>query len=77
MKIKILGAGCKKCQALQSNVQKALEQTSISADIEKVTDYVDIAKFGVMSTPALVFEDKVVSSGKLLSVDEIVDVLST
>jgi len=71
MHIKILGSGCRKCLTLGENTHLALEQLGLKADIEKVTDYVQIARYGVMSTPALVIDDKVVSVGKVLSSAEI------
>lgn len=71
MEIKILGAGCKKCTALAENAKSAADAAGIDANIEKVTDLVDIARYGVMSSPALVVEDKVVATGKVLSAKEI------
>lgn len=72
VKIKILGSGCKKCLALENNAKEAAQAAGIDADIEKVTDIVDIARYGIMSTPALVIDEKVVASGKLLRPEEIV-----
>lgn len=66
MKIKILGAGCSKCTTLIENTQTALTHLGMTAEIIKVTDYADIAAYGVMSTPALVIDDKVVAVGKVL-----------
>jgi small redox-active disulfide protein 2 len=71
MNIKILGSGCKKCVALAENTKVAAAAAGISAEIEKVTDIVDISKYGVMSTPSLVVNEKVVSTGKVLSAEEI------
>lgn len=71
MNIKVLGSGCKKCTALADNAQAALDAAGMTAEIEKVTDLIDIAGYGVMSTPALVIDEKVVSTGKVLSADEI------
>ncbi len=71
MVIKILGAGCKKCLALGDNVQAALNAQGMNAEIVKVTDVVDIAGYGVMSTPGLVIDEKVVSVGKVLSKTEV------
>lgn len=71
MHIKILGSGCKKCLALAHNAETAANAAGIDVKIEKVTDIVDIARFGVMSTPGLVMNDKVVSAGKILSVEQI------
>lgn len=76
MIIKVLGSGCAKCKKLEENVRKAVTEQKINATIEKVTDLQTIMLYGVMSTPALVVDDKVVSSGKLLSPDAIVKLLS-
>jgi small redox-active disulfide protein 2 len=71
MIIKILGSGCSKCQALTENTRKALADAGREAEILKVTDFAEIAAHGVMSTPALVVDGKVVSVGKVLSPGEI------
>jgi len=76
MLIKILGSGCKKCMALADNVTAAAQSAGVEIEIEKVTDIVAIAGFGVMSTPGLVIEDKVVSTGKVLSEQEIGQLLA-
>ena len=76
MKIEVLGTGCTKCQTLMAHVKEAVVKKGIFAQIEKVEDIVKIMEYGVMSTPALVIDGKVMSSGKLLSVDEIVALLS-
>ena len=76
MIIKILGSGCKKCVALADNAKTALQTTAIDADIEKVTDIVAIAGYGIMSTPGLVIDEKVVSSGRVLSAAEIAALIS-
>lgn len=65
MNIKILGGGCPKCILLYNNVASACRELEIDAMIEKVTEYEDISKFGVMSTPALVINEKVVGIGRL------------
>ena len=57
--------------ALAKNVEAALKFASIEAEVEEVTDIVDIASFGIMSTPALVIDDQVVSVGDILSVSEV------
>ncbi len=75
MIIKILGSGCKNCTKLQKNTEDALKSTGISATIEKVTDFKEIAKFGVMATPGLVIDDVVVSQGKVLKENEIAKLL--
>jgi len=71
MNIKILGAGCKKCKSLEENVKVAAENLGLSLEIEKITDAVDIATFGVMSTPGLAIDGKLKSAGRVLNVDEI------
>ncbi|WP_099191224.1 thioredoxin family protein [Tepidibacter mesophilus] len=75
MHIKILGGGCKNCDVLYENTKQALEELGIEASIEKVTDFVEIAKYGVMKTPALVVDEKVKISGRVVKADEIKKVL--
>lgn len=75
MVIKILGSGCKNCLALKENTEAALKETGIEAEMIKVTDFKDIMAYGIMSTPALVIDEKVVSFGKVLKPKEIVDIL--
>lgn len=71
MIIKILGSGCKKCITLAENTQTALSNLGLNAEVVKVTDFAAIAAHGVMSTPALAIDDKVLSIGKVLSVAEV------
>jgi small redox-active disulfide protein 2 len=71
MIIKILGSGCKKCLALGENAKVAAAAAGKEADIVKVTDIAEIAGYGVMSTPGLVIDEKLVSTGKVLSADDI------
>lgn len=68
--VKVLGAGCAKCNALEAAVCAALEELGMDTAIDHVTDFTQIAAYGVMSTPALVVDGKVVSYGKVLSKDE-------
>lgn len=75
MNIKVLGSGCKNCQTLEQNVKAAISQLGIDASVEKVTDFVEIASFGVMATPALVIDGVVVSSGRVNDVTEIMTFL--
>ena len=70
-KLQILGTGCPKCKTLTANAEQAANEAGIEYEIEKVQDINDIISFGVMSTPALVIDGKVVSSGKILSPEEI------
>lgn len=71
MNIKILGIGYKNCTNLTDNVKKALLNLNIEANIEKVTDMAEISSYGIMSTPGLVIDEKVVSYGKVLKPEEI------
>lgn len=76
MIIKILGSGCKKCITLGENTQAALANLGREAEVLKVTDIAEIAAHGVMSTPALVIDEKVVSVGKVLSTGDVEKLLS-
>ncbi|MBT2684087.1 thioredoxin family protein [Bacillus sp. ISL-37] len=76
MNIKILGTGCKKCQELEKNTRMAVEELQLEVQVEKVEDIREIMKYKVMSTPALVIDEKVVSTGKLLTVNELKGVLA-
>lgn len=71
MRIEILGPGCSKCNLLEQHARKAIEEKKIKAEIIKVKDINDIVDFGVMSTPAIVIDGEVKSSGKVNSVEEI------
>ena len=75
MKIKILGSGCKNCVTLAENTKAALAELGTEAEIEKVTDFAEIAKYGVMSTPGLVINEKVVSYGKVLKPQDIAKII--
>ncbi|MFZ5353743.1 MAG: thioredoxin family protein [Bacillota bacterium] len=71
MVIKVLGSGCANCKRLDANVREAVKQLGIEADVQKVEDFKDIMKYGVMRTPALVVDEAVKSFGKVLTVEEI------
>ena len=71
MKIEILGVGCPKCKQLYTNVQEALKSAGKEAEVAKVEDLVKITEYAVMTTPALVIDGEVKSSGKVLSPREI------
>ena len=73
--VKVLGGGCAKCNALETAVRSALEELGMDTTIDHVTDFGQIAAYGVMSTPALVVDGKVVSYGKVLSKEEAKTVL--
>lgn len=74
--IQILGTGCPKCKLLFANAEAAVKSAGIEARIEKIEKIVDIMKFGVMTTPALVVDGAVKSAGKVLSPDEILKYLA-
>jgi small redox-active disulfide protein 2 len=75
MKIEILGPGCPKCKALFQNAEKAVKDLNLQAELSKVEDIEKIVETGVMMTPALVVDGKIISTGKILSVDEIKKIL--
>jgi len=75
MKIEILGNGCPKCHQLEANAKKAVEELKIKADIVKITEIDKIVAAGIMITPALAVNGKVVSSGKVLTAKEIIKFL--
>ncbi len=76
MVIKVLGSGCMNCQKLEALAKKATEQLGLDAEIIKVTEYPEIMAYGVMSTPALVVDEKLVLAGRVPSYDEVVNLLS-
>ena len=76
MDIKVLGTGCAKCRSLEKAVEKAVKKTGINATVTKVEDIVEIMQFGVMTTPALVVNGKIVVKGKVPSVDELSKLIS-
>ena len=75
MIIKILGGGCGKCHTLENNTKLAVAELKVQADIVLVTDFAEIAKYGVMSTPALVINEKVMSYGKVLKPKDIASLI--
>ena len=77
MKIKVLGVGCANCKLLLERVKEAIGDSGIQAEIEYITDMKEIMKFNVMSMPGLVINDKVVSTGKVLSKEEIISKIMT
>ena len=70
-KIKILGSGCPKCQALEKVTREAVEELAMDAEISKVGDITDILKYNILRTPGLVVDEKVIFSGRVPSVNEI------
>ena len=77
MEIKILGPGCANCQKVEKLVRETVAEAGVAADIEKVSDIVKIAKYGVFRTPAVVVDGKVKSVGKVPRKDEILAWLGT
>lgn len=69
--VKILGAGCKKCDELEANTKAALEQLGMDTAIEHVADFGQMAAYGVMTTPALVLDGKVISAGVVLKKEDV------
>ena len=71
LKIEVLGPGCPKCQLLEKNVRTAVEEMGVDAEVTKVSEIKEIAARGVLMTPGLVVDGKVLSSGHLLSVIQV------
>ena len=74
-RLQVLGPGCAKCEKLKHNAEEAAAQSGVDATVKKVTDINAIVGFGVMTTPALAIDGQVKSMGKLLSVDQIKELL--
>ena len=75
MKIEVLGTGCAKCNELEAKVKQAVAQSGKFVQIEKVTDLQQIMAYGVMSTPGLVIDGEVKSTGRVPGVDEILGMI--
>ena len=73
--IKILGTGCPKCKSLYSTVHEVVKENNIDATIEKVEDIMEIMKFNIMATPALVIDNVVEIKGRIPSKSEILELL--
>ncbi len=76
MNIQILGTGCPKCKSLEKATREVVEQNGIDASITKVEDIVEIMKFNIMTTPALVVDGKIVVKGRVPSMDELKQILT-
>lgn len=74
--VKVLGPGCKNCVQLEEIVKMAVTDLGVEATVEKVSDYSDILSYNVMSTPGLVINDHVVSSGRIPSENEVMNWLT-
>jgi len=71
MEIKVLGTGCPKCKALEKAAKEAVSAAGVDATVTKVEDIMQIMQFGVMTTPALVVDGKVLVKGRIASIEEI------
>lgn len=71
MNIKVLGGGCYKCETLLANAKEAVANVGVEAEVEYITDFAVIAGYGIMSTPAIIVDEKIVSMGKVLKSSEI------
>ncbi len=65
MEIKILGPGCAKCRKTQESIQEVLDENKVTANVEKVSDMMEIASFGIFSTPAVIIDNDVKCTGKV------------
>ena len=77
MNIKKLGSGCKNCKTLYHNAILAVNELGIEAEVEKITDFEEIAKYGIMRMPGLVIDGKVVFYGKVSTKEEIISAIKS
>ena len=75
--VTVLGPGCKRCAALEAVTRDAVAQLALDVTVEKVTDYAEMARMGVMSTPALAIDGQVAMSGSVPDVDRVKRLLAT
>ncbi len=75
MEIKILGTGCPKCKTLEKHTREVVEQNGLHANIKKIEDIMEIVKYKIMTTPALVINEKVVLYGYVPSLDELKSII--
>ena len=76
MNIQVLGTGCPKCKTLEKAVRDIVAQNNIDATVSKVDDIMEIMKFNIMTTPALVIDGKVVVKGRVPSMDELKQIIN-
>lgn len=76
MNIKIIGTGCDKCDKLYENTKLAIDELGLNADIEKVEDLIEMVKLGVMSSPSLMIDGKLVVSGQIAAKEKIIKLIS-
>jgi small redox-active disulfide protein 2 len=77
MKVEVYGTGCPKCNMLEANVKKVLKNLGVAAEVSKVTDIEEIVNKGLMSTPALAIDGEVVVAGRVASVRELTELISS
>lgn len=77
MKIKVLGTGCAKCQALEKTTKEVIKELGIDVELEYVKDIKKIMEYPIMSTPGLVIDEKIVSSGRVPSKAEVTNFITT
>lgn len=75
MNLKVIGTGCDKCDQLYANTKEAVAKLGIEAEIEKIEDLMEIVKLGVMTSPSLMKDGKLIVSGQIVSTDKIVKLL--
>ena len=75
MNIKVLGGGCVNCKNLLAAVKQAVAEKGVDAQVEYITDMAKIVEYGIMRTPALMIDDKIVSMGKVLKVQDVLKLL--
>ena len=76
MHVKILGSGCANCVNLEKAARQAVDALGLEATFEKVTDYADIAAYGIMRTPGLVVDEQVLLSGRVPTTGQVKDLLT-
>ncbi|MGL5123710.1 MAG: thioredoxin family protein [Fusobacteriaceae bacterium] len=76
MEIKVLGGCCKKCDVLIDYVNESLAELGINANVEKITDFIQLAKLGVMKTPGIVIDGKIIFSGRMAEKKEVKEILA-
>ncbi len=76
MNIKVIGTGCDKCDQLYENTKSAIEELGLNANIEKVEDLMEMVKLGVLSSPSLMVDGKLVVSGRIVSKEKIIELIS-
>ena len=77
MIIKVIGTGCEKCTQLYRNVQQAVKECNLDADIQKVEDLIEIVQLGVMSSPSVMVNGKLVVNGQVVSVKKLIGIFES